>query len=137
MRLLHLQLRTTTTLQLSIMPRVKRGLHHNKRRKNILRHVKGFERGRKNLLKLAKTAATKAGAYAYSDRRKKKRTTRQLWQVQVNAGSRALGVSYSVFINQLKKQMVALNRKMLSKLAQKNPVVFAKIVKAVQLVENS
>ena len=61
------------------MPRVKRGLHHLKRRKNILKRVKGFEAGRKNLLKLAKIADTKAGVHAFRDRRRKKRQFRQLW----------------------------------------------------------
>lgn len=114
------------------MPRVKRGLHHTKRRKNILKHVKGFERGRKNLLKLAKTAATKAGAYAYRDRRKKKRSTRRLFQVQLNAAARTVGMSYSVLINRLKKNNIALNRKILAELAQKEPSIFAKIVNSIR-----
>lgn len=113
------------------MPRVKRGLSHLKRRKNLLKRVKGFEGGRKSLIKLAKTADTKAGAYAYRDRRNKKRTFRQLWQVRINAAVRPLGLSYSVFMSGLKKKQILLDRKVLSQLAQE-PAVFEKIVEAVK-----
>ena len=113
------------------MPRVKRGMRHAKRRSNILKRVKGFEGGRKKLLKLAKTADTKAGAHAYRDRRTKKRTTRNLWQVKINAEIRKHGMSYSAFMGALKKNGITLDRKALSQIAEKHPKVFAAIAKAV------
>ncbi|MBP9732172.1 MAG: 50S ribosomal protein L20 [Candidatus Magasanikbacteria bacterium] len=113
------------------MPRVKRGMRHAKRRSNILKRVKGFEGGRKKLLKLAKTADTKAGAHAYRDRRVKKRTTRNLWQVKINAEIRKHGMSYSKFMGALKKNDILLDRKVLSQIAEKHPKMFAAIVKSV------
>ena len=110
------------------MPRVKRGTTHVKRRKNILKKVKGFRGGRKNLLKQAKTASTKAGAHAYRDRRVKKRVARRLWQVRLNAGVREHGWTYSKFIDALKKSKSELDRKVLSELAIKDPKTFKKIV---------
>lgn len=114
------------------MPRVKRGVHHSKRRRNILKKVKGFEGGRKSLLKLAKVAATKAGAYAYRDRRVKKRLARANWQVRINAAVRPLGMSYSVFTGALKKKEIGLDRKILTTLADEYPAVFAKVVESVK-----
>jgi len=114
------------------MPRVKRGVMHSKRRKNILKRTKGFTGGRKKLIKVAKTAAVKAGAFAYRDRRAKKRTARALWQIQLNAAVREHGMSYSRFIAGLKKAQIELDRKVLSELAQKHPAVFAKIVEKVK-----
>lgn len=114
------------------MPRVKRGVGHVKKRRSLMKRVKGFEAGRKNLIKLAKTADMKAGAHAYRDRRVKKRTFRRLWNVNINAAVRALGMSYSTFMHGLKKQNVELNRKMLAKIATDNPDVFAKIVESVK-----
>lgn len=110
------------------MPRVKRGVMHSKRRKNLLKTTKGFQRGRKKLIKLATTATMKAGANAFRDRRAKKRTTRALWQVQLNAAAREYGLSYSKFIAGLKAAKIDLDRKVLAKLAQTEPKVFAKIV---------
>lgn len=114
------------------MPRVKRGLHHSKRRKNILKRVKGFEQGRKSLLKLAKTADMKAGAHAYSGRKLKKRVNRGLWNVKINAALRSMGTTYSAFMGTLKKKQVALDRKVLSQIAQQHPNVFEKIVSSVK-----
>lgn len=114
------------------MPRVKRGIGHLKRRKNLLKRVKGFRWGRKNLIKLAQTADTKAGAHAYTDRRRKKRDMRALWQVRMNAAARMFGMSYSSLMGALKNKSVGLNRKMLSELAKENPEVFKKIVEFVK-----
>ncbi|EKE06843.1 MAG: hypothetical protein ACD_18C00260G0009 [uncultured bacterium] len=114
------------------MPRVKRGVQHVKRRKAIMKRTKGFEAGRKSLIKLAQTADTKAGAYAYRDRKNKKRENRRLWQVKINAAVRALGTSYSVFINSLKKNEVLIDRKILAEIAEKNPQVFTKIFEEVK-----
>ncbi len=112
------------------MSRVKRGKMHLKRRKNLLKRVKGFQGGRKKLIKLAKVADLKAGAYAYSDRRKKKRNMRRLWQVRINAAARDMGVSYSVLMGTLKKHNVLLDRKVLSEIAMQYPAVFKKIAES-------
>ena len=111
------------------MPRVKRGLHHSQRRHNILQKAKGFEGKRKTHIKLAKTAITKAGAYAYADRRKKKRTTRANWNVNVNAAARLNDISYSKLMGALKKKNIDLNRKVLAQIAANLPTVFTEIVK--------
>lgn len=114
------------------MPRVKRGVGHVKKRRKLMKRVKGFEGGRKNLLKLAKTADTKAGAHAYRDRRRKKREFRRLWQVRINAAVRDLGLSYSKFMGGLKKKNINLDRKVLSEIAAKEPKIFKKIVEMVK-----
>lgn len=114
------------------MPRVKRGTTHVKRRKKLLSKVKGFKWGRKNLIKLAKTAATKAGAHAYADRKKKKANFRGLWQIKIGAAVREQGLSYSKFIDLLKKRKIELDRKVLSGLAQNNRSVFNKIIEKVK-----
>lgn len=115
------------------MPRVKRGVMHSKSRKNLLKTTKGFQRGRKKLIKLAKTAAIKAGAHAYKDRKIKKRTTRALWQIRLNAAVKPFELSYSKFINGLKIAKIELDRKVLSELANKDPQTFAKIVEKVKV----
>ncbi len=84
------------------------------------------------MIKLAKTATIKAGAYAYRDRRVKKRVNRQLWQVQLNAAVREYGLSYSKFIAGLKKAKIELDRKVLAEIAKKEPKVFAKIVEKIK-----
>lgn len=114
------------------MPRVKRGTTHLKKRKRILKQTKGYKWGRKKLIKQAITATHKAGVHAYVDRKKKKRTNRQLWQVRLNAAVREYGLTYSKFINLLKKNKIELNRKVLSELAQKYPAVFAKIIEQIK-----
>jgi len=110
------------------MPRVKRGTQHVKHRKGILKNTKGFRGGLKNRIKIAKTASTKAGAHAYRDRRVKKRTSRRLWQIRINAAVRKLGLSYSAFTGLLKKKEVAIDRKVLSEIAQQKPETFKTIV---------
>lgn len=110
------------------MPRVKRGMIHVKRRKNILKDVKGYKWGRKKLIKLAKTARTKAGAHAYTDRRKKKRTMRGLWQIKINAFVRNHDLSYSRFIDLLKQNKVEVDRKILADLAVNNKEVLAAVI---------
>ena len=114
------------------MPRVKRGKGHLKRRKNILKASKGYRHGRKNLIKLAKVAILKAGKYAYRDRKNKKRTSRSLSQIKINAAVRIYGLSYSQFMGKLKKNKIELDRKILSDLAENNNAVFAKLVEQVK-----
>ena len=111
------------------MPRVKRGTHRIKRRKNILARTKGMMWGRKSKITLAKTAATKAGANAYKDRRLKKRDNRALMQVRINAAARELGTTYSKLLADLKRRTIGLDRKVLSEIAMNHPKVFAAIVK--------
>jgi large subunit ribosomal protein L20 len=110
------------------MPRVKRGTQHVKRRKNLLSKTKGMKWGRKSKIRLARPAMLKAGVYAYRDRRNKKRSMRRLWQIRINAAVRQLGTTYSQFINGLKKNNIALDRKVLSTLAKDRPAVFKNIV---------
>jgi len=111
------------------MPRVKRGTHHIKRRKNILARTKGMMWGRKSKITLAKTAAVKAGVQAYVGRKLKKRNNRGLQQNRIGAAARILGTSYSRFMAGLKKRNIALDRKVLSEIASRYPAVFAKIAK--------
>ncbi|PKM91631.1 50S ribosomal protein L20 [Candidatus Falkowbacteria bacterium HGW-Falkowbacteria-1] len=115
------------------MPRVKRGVMHSKRRKKLLKQVKGYKWGRKNLIKLAQTAQTKAGAHAFMDRRKKKRTNRALWQIKINAFVREFGLSYSRFMDGLKKNNIEIDRKILADLAVNNKKVLSKIVEKVNV----
>jgi large subunit ribosomal protein L20 len=114
------------------MPRVKRGVGSNKRRKNVLKDAKGYRWGRKNKYRLAKDALAHAWTYAFRDRKAKKRTFRQLWNLKINAGCRALGTNYSQFINGLKKKNIQLDRKVLADLAENKPEIFEKIVKEVK-----
>jgi large subunit ribosomal protein L20 len=110
------------------MPRVKRGKVRARKRARVLKRTKGMMWGRKSKIKLAKTAATKAGAYAYRDRRTKKRDMRSLWLVRLNAGLRELGLSYSKFSGMLTKAQIKLDRKVLSELAANHPAVFKALV---------
>lgn len=110
------------------MTRVKRGAIANKRRKNLLKHAQGFRYGRKSKYRLAKEAILHAWTYAFKDRKAKKRTSRNLWQVQINAAAREHGMNYSQLIKNLKKNKIGLNRKVLAELAGKNPEVFSEIV---------
>lgn len=96
-----------------------------------MKAVKGYKWGRKNKIKLARPAMLKAGAYAFRDRRAKKRTRRALWQIQINAACHEHGLSYSKFISHLKKAEVEIDRKVLATLAQDYPKIFASIVQQV------
>lgn len=109
------------------MPRVKRGTHRIKRRKNILARTKGMMWGRKSKVTLAKTASAKAGVQAYVGRKLKKRNNRALQQVRINAAAREIGKKYSTLINDFKNKKIALDRKVLSQIADKYPAVFAKL----------
>ncbi|PIR06888.1 MAG: 50S ribosomal protein L20 [Candidatus Komeilibacteria bacterium CG11_big_fil_rev_8_21_14_0_20_36_20] len=111
------------------MPRVKRGVAHVKRRKNILQQTKGYKWGRKNKIKQAKEAILHAGQHSLRDRRKKKRVNRRLWQTKLNAALRILGYKYSTFIYLLKKNNCELDRKVLSQIAEQQPKVFENITK--------
>jgi large subunit ribosomal protein L20 len=114
------------------MTRVKRGTIANKRRKKIIKQAKGFKWGRKSKYKLAKDALKHAWTHAYTDRKRKKRDFRQLWQIKINAAARKSGLSYSQFINKLKKANIELDRKILASLAKDKPEIFEKIVEKVK-----
>ena len=110
------------------MPRVKRGVTARARHKKVLALAKGFCGRRKNVFRIAKQAVMKAGQYAYRDRRAKKREFRRLWIARINAGSRALGLTYSKFIAGIKKASIEIDRKVLADMAVNDPAAFASIV---------
>ena len=106
-----------------------------KKRKKALKQTKGYMWGRKSKYRLAKDALRHAWTHAYKDRRGKKRENRKLWNAQINAACRAQGITYSRFINGLKKNKIELDRKILADLAQNNPEIFSKIINSVKTVE--
>jgi large subunit ribosomal protein L20 len=110
------------------MTRVKRGIISRKRRRNVLKQVKGFRLGRKTKERLAKEALLHAGVHAFRDRRKKKGVMRKLWQIKINAACRKKGISYSKLIDGLKKKKIGIDRKILAQLAEKHPEIFNKIL---------
>ncbi|MDO8530023.1 MAG: 50S ribosomal protein L20 [bacterium] len=114
------------------MTRVKKGQSAHKHRRHLLKHAKGFKYGRKSKYKLAKDALRHAWTYSYRDRKVKKRDFRQLWQLQINAAARALGINYSRLINGLKKKNIEIDRKILAQLIIKHPEIFEKIVQEVK-----
>lgn len=114
------------------MTRVKRGKISLKRRRNVLKQVKGYRFGRKSKERQAREALLHAGTYAFQHRRKKKREFRKLFQIKINAASRMHGISYSKFIGKLKKASIGLDRKILAELAEKNPEIFSKIIEKVK-----
>lgn len=115
------------------MPRVKRGTTHIKKRRNLLKKVKGYKWGRKKLIKLAKTARTKAGAHAYTDRRKKKRVMRGLWQIKISAFVKEEGLSYSRFMGMLKQNNVEIDRKVLADMAVNDKETLKAIIEKVKV----
>ena len=114
------------------MSRIKRAVQARKHRKHIMKHAKGFTQARKSKFKAAKDALRHAWTYAYRDRKAKKRTFRNLWNLQINAAARQNGITYSRLINGLKKRKIELDRKVLSELANEYPEVFIKIVEEVK-----
>ncbi len=113
------------------MTRVKVGIIKNKRRKNILSQAKGFRFGRSTKVIQAKEALLHAGNYAFAHRKDKKADARKLWTTRINAAIRPLGMSYSKFIDGLKKKNIGIDRKILSDLAKNNPETFERIVKSI------
>jgi len=115
------------------MTRVKRSVAKRKRKKKIIKQAKGYKWSRKSKYRAAKEALMHAWTYAYRDRRTKKRDFRRLWQIRINAACREQGISYSKFINALKKNKIELDRKILADLAMNHPEIFKKIVDQVRL----
>ena len=114
------------------MPRSVNHVASKARRKNVMKHAKGYFGRRKNVWTVAKNAVDKAMQYSYRDRRVKKRTFRSLWIMRINAGARQHGMSYSKFMGQLKANNIELNRKVLADLAMNNPEAFEAIVNKVK-----
>jgi large subunit ribosomal protein L20 len=110
------------------MPRVKRGVTARARHKKVIALAKGYRGRRKNVYRIAKQAVMKAGQYAYRDRRQRKRQFRVLWIARINAAARELGITYSRFMNGLKKASIEIDRKVLADLAVFDKVAFAQIV---------
>jgi len=113
------------------MARVKGGKTSAKRRRNVLKQVKGYRFARSKKERAAKEAIVHAGKYAFAHRRDKKNDFRRLWNVRLNAGLRSIDekLTYSRFIGTLNKKNIKVNRKMLSELAEQNPESFARLVK--------
>ena len=113
------------------MPRSVNAVASRERRKKILKRAKGQFGRRKNVLTVAKNSVEKGLGYAYRDRRTKKRNFRGLWITRINAGVRAHGMSYSVFIGKLAENNITLNRKTLADLAMNHPEAFKAVVEAI------
>lgn len=113
------------------MTRVKRGTISLKRRRNVLKQVKGYRFGRSTKERQAREAIAHAGTHAFAHRKDKKSDFRRLWQIKISAAVVPLGLSYSKFIDILKKKEIGLDRKVLADMAENEPKVFEDIVKQV------
>jgi len=109
------------------MARVKRGVTARRRHKKVLKLAKGYFHARRKVFRVAKQAVTKAAQYAYIGRKQRKRQFRALWIVRINAGARIYGLSYSRFMNGLKKAEITLDRKVLSDIAIHDIAAFGKL----------
>lgn len=111
------------------MSRVKNSVASRARKRKVLKRASGFRGGRSKLIRTAKEAVDKALKHSYRDRRARKRDFRRLWISRINAATRIHNLSYSRFIDGLKKAGVQVNRKMLADLAVRDPNVFAELVR--------
>lgn len=109
------------------MPRVKRGVTAHARHKKVIEQARGYRGRRKNVYRVAKQAITKAGQYAYRDRRTKKRVFRSLWIARINAAARENGLSYSRLIDGLNKSDIDVDRKILADLAVADKAAFSEL----------
>lgn len=116
------------------MARVKRGVVARARHKKVLKAAKGYYGARSRVYRVAYQAVVKAGQYAYRDRRQKKRQFRQLWIARINATARICGLSYSQFINGLKKSQIEIDRKILADIAVHYSATFKALVDKVRTV---
>jgi large subunit ribosomal protein L20 len=110
------------------MARVKRGVVARRRHKKVLDQAKGYYGARSRVFRVAKQAVTKAGQYAFRDRRVKKRVFRALWITRINAQARELGMSYSRLVDGLKKANIEMDRRVLADLAMNDKEAFAAVV---------
>lgn len=113
------------------MSRVKRGLNTHRKHKKVLKLTKGHVGVRSKLIRRAKESLLHAGAYAVAGRRQRRRDMRALWIVQLNNALKNEGLSYSKFINDLKKKEIKLDRKILAELAVHNPEDFKQVITSV------
>jgi large subunit ribosomal protein L20 len=109
------------------VPRVKRSVHARKKRKKVLDQAKGYWGLKKSSYRYAKEQVEHSLAYAYRDRKAKKRSFRRLWIMRINAGARANGLSYNQFVAGLKKANIELDRKVLADMAVSDPEGFAAV----------
>jgi large subunit ribosomal protein L20 len=112
--------------------RTRKGAARTKAKRRLFKRTKGFRGGRNNLLRTAKETVIRADAYAYRDRRQRKRNFRRLWITRINAAARQRGLRYSEFMSGLGKSGIELNRKMLSEMAIHDPTAFDAIVEQVK-----
>jgi len=110
------------------MARIKRGVVANRRHKKVLKEAKGYYGARSRVFRVANQAVTKAGQYAYRDRRSKKRVFRSLWIPRINAQARESGITYSQLIAGLKKANIEIDRRVLADLAVHDKAAFSAIV---------
>lgn len=114
------------------MARVKRGVTARAKHKKVLKKAKGYYGARSRVFRVAKQAVIKAAQYSYRDRKQKKRLFRSLWIMRINAAAREHGMSYSVFINGLKRAAIEIDRKVLADIAVRDRTGFAKIAEQVK-----
>ena len=114
------------------MPRSVNHVASKARRKNVMKHAKGYFGRRKNVWTVAKNAVEKGWEFAYTGRKQKKRNFRSLWITRINAGARQHGMSYSQFIGLVNKSEMELNRKVLADLAMNHPDAFKALVDSVK-----
>lgn len=114
------------------MARVKRGTVSRRKHKKLLKLTKGYQGTKSRLVKVAREAALHAGAYAYHGRKLRKRDIRSLWITRISEAVKREGLSYSVFMNQLKKANAELDRKILSDLVLNDPSVFKQVIDSVR-----
>ncbi len=110
------------------MARVKRAVNAHKKRRIVMKRAKGYYGGKSRSYRAAKEQVRHSMQYMYRDRRNKKREIRRLWITRINAAARLNGMSYSVFMNGLKKAGVMLDRKVLADMAVNDPTAFAAVV---------
>src|SRR5437016_10809776 len=119
------------------MPRVKRSVHARKKRKKVLGQAKGYWGLKKSSYRYAKEQVEHSLAYAYRDRKARKRTFRRLWIMRINAGARANGLSYNQFVAGLKKANIELDRKVLAELAVRDPQAFGALAERAKSALNA
>lgn len=116
------------------MTRIKRGVASHKKHKKLLKLTRGYRGTRGKLIKVARETALHAGQYAYHGRKLRKRDIRRLWITRIGQASKKEGISYSVFINNLKKAKIELDRKILSNLVANDPQTFKAVLDKVKTV---
>ena len=114
------------------MPRANSSVPRHRRHRKIVKQAKGYYGARSRNFKSAKEAVSKAGLYAYRDRRQKKRMFRRLWMTRINAATRIHNMSYSAFIAGMNKNGIEINRKILADMAMNDPNAFLRLIEKVR-----